>query len=99
MLYIYGPKDVLALHFDEYGDPVFLEISKIFLSSITKKVFFKGYLFETITFDPHVYAYLVEKTDCQRFISYESLMFVHPNTLSILPPFECFYITVRNSFD
>jgi hypothetical protein len=94
----YRPKDVLALHFDEYGDPVFFEISNIFFSS-QKKVFFKGYLFETITFDPHIYAYLVEKTDCQHFVSYKSLMFLHPNTLSILPPFECFYVTIRNSFD
>jgi len=29
----YRPKDVLALHFDEYGDPVFFEISNIFFSS------------------------------------------------------------------
>jgi len=94
------PNDVLALHFDpECGNPVFFEISKIFICSINKKVYFEGHLFETITFDFHVYAYLVEKTDRQHFISYDSLIFIHPNTISILPPFGHFYITVRNSFD
>lgn len=96
---MYRPKDILLLHFDEYGDPVFLNISTIFLSVTTKEAFFEGYLFKTVTFDPHVYAYLVEKTDQQYFVSYNSLIFVYPNNISILPPFGCYYITIRNSVD
>ncbi|KYN02053.1 hypothetical protein ALC62_07169 [Cyphomyrmex costatus] len=95
----YRLDDVLALHFDEYGDPIFIKISKIFVCLIEKKVFFKGYLYETVTFDSHVYAYLVEETDRQHFVSYDALIFVYPNTISILPPFDYFYITVRNCFD
>lgn len=96
----YKPNNVLALHFDsECGNPVFFEISKIYISLINQKVFFEGCLFETVTFDFHIYAYLVEKTHRQHFVSYDSLMFIHPNTISILPPFGDFYITVRNSFD
>jgi len=72
----YKPNDVLALHFDpEDGNPV-----QHLFSNCT-------FLFETITFDFHVYAYLVEKTDRQHFVSYDSLIFIHPNTISILPPF------------
>lgn len=96
----YRPNDVLALHFDEqYGDPVFFNILKIFVCLIEKKAFFEGYLFETVTFDPHVYAYLVQRTDHQYFVSYDSLIFVHPNTISTLPPYGFCYITIRNSFD
>lgn len=97
---IYRPNNVLTLYVEkEYGDPVFFIISNIFLCLQSKNAFFEGQLLQTISFDFHVYAYIVEKTDNQQFISYDSLLFVHPNTLSILPPSASLYITMRNSLD
>lgn len=96
----YRPNNVLTLHIDEeYGDPVFFIISKIFLCLVSKKAFFEGYLLKTVTFDPHVHAYVVENKNDHHFVSYDSLIFVHPNTLSILPSLECSYIIMRNSLD
>lgn len=88
---------MLTLEIDETsGEPNFIEILEIYYNGNTKEIYFVGGLLENKFFDPHVNAYCVEKTNFIKYASPDSIAFLKPNNLTMLPPYSWWYITVRD---